>query len=85
MGRGDADSDIELMPEVLAESVPAELFRRPPSPSACKGTGRTTPDPGELAALLMEVSATVLAASAACVTAAVAPVVVVVSRVGAIN
>lgn len=82
MGRGDADSDIELMPEVLAESVPAELLSRPSPPSACMGTGRTTPDPGELAALLMEVSATVLAASAACVTAAA---VVVVSRVGAIS
>ena len=62
IGRGDADSDIELIPDVLAESVPDELFRSP-SPSACMGTGRTTPDPGELAALLIEVSATVLAAA----------------------
>ena len=62
IGSGDVESDIELIPDVLAESVPAELFSRP-IPSACMGTGRTTPAPGELAVLLIEVSATVLAAS----------------------
>ena len=64
MGSGDVDSDIELMPDVLAESVPAELFRRP-RPSAGRGMGLTTPAPGELAALLIVVSATVLATAAA--------------------
>lgn len=62
IGSGDVESDIELIPDVLAESVPAELFSRP-IPSACMGTGRTTPTPGELAVLLIEVSATVLAVS----------------------
>ena len=81
IGSGDVDSDIELMPDVLAESVPAELLSRP-IPSAGIGTGLTTPAPGELAALLIVVSATVLAtvASPPCV------VVVAVSKlVGAIN
>ena len=63
IGSGDVESDIELIPDVLAESVPAELFSSSPIPSACMGTGRTTPAPGELAALLMEVSAIVLAVS----------------------
>ena len=80
IGNGDVDSDIELMADVLVESVSAELSSRPIQ-SAGIGTGLVTPGSNELAALLIDVSATVFATvvNPPCVVVAVSKLV------GAIN